>query len=151
VPPTRRDEPYAAHNFQLIVNGVSADGSAVKGSFTEISGLNVEMKVIEYRNGSEEMTVRKQPGLRTLTNLVCKRGVTGDVEFWNWIKTAIDGDVQRADGSIILNDENQVEVMRWDFTQGWACKYTGPTFNATDNSIGMETVEICHQGLQVAT
>jgi phage tail-like protein len=147
MPPTRRDEPYAAHNFQIIVNGVSDDGAAVSGSFTEIGGLDVEIKPIEYRNGSEGLTVRKQPGLRTQTNLTCKRGATGDVEFWNWIKKAIDGDVQRAEGAIILNDENQVEVMRWNFARGWPCKYTGPSFNAANNEIALETVEICIEEL----
>jgi phage tail-like protein len=151
MPPTRRDEPYAAHNFQIIVNGVSTDGAAVSGSFSEIGGLDVEIKPIEYRNGSEGLTVRKIPGLRTHTNLTAKRGSTGDVEFWNWIKQAIDGDVQRAEGSIILNDENQVEVMRWNFSRAWPCKYTGPTFNAANNEIAMETLEICIEELVLDT
>lgn len=147
MPPTKRVEPYPGHNFQLIVNGVSDDGASVSGSFAEIGGLDVEVKPIEYRTGSEGLTVRKLPGLRSHTNLTCKRGATGDVEFWNWIKRAVDGDVQRAEGSIILNDENQVEVMRWNFSRGWACKYTGPTFNASNNEIAMESIEICIEEL----
>ena len=55
--------------------------------------------------------------------------------------------MQRADGSIILQDENQVEVMRWNFSRGWPCKYTGPTFNAANNEIAMESVEICVEEL----
>jgi len=147
VPPTRRDEPYAAHNFQIIVNGISDDGSAVSGAFTEISGLEVEIKPIEYRNGNEDITVRKEPGLKTQSNLVCKRGATGDVEFWNWIQDALDGNVVRTEGAVILNDENQVEVMRWNFARGWPCKYTAPTFNAANNEIAMETLEICVEEL----
>jgi phage tail-like protein len=149
VPPTRRDEPYAAHNFQLIVNGISDDGSSVSGAFTEISGLEVEIKPIEYRNGNEDTTVRKEPGLRTQANLVCKRGSTGDTEFWEWIQDALDGNVVRTEGAIILNDENQVEVMRWTFARGWPCKYTGPTFNAANNEIAMETLEICIESLRL--
>jgi phage tail-like protein len=149
VPPTRRDEPYAAHNFQIIVNGISDDGSAVSGAFTEISGLEVEIKPIEYRNGNEDITVRKEPGLKTQANLVCKRGATGDTEFWEWIQDALDGNVVRTEGAIILNDENQVEVMRWTFARGWPCKYTGPTFNAANNEIAMETLEICIESLRL--
>ena len=149
MPPTRRDEPYAAHNFQIIVNGISDDGSAVSGAFTEISGLEVEIKPIEYRNGNEDITVRKEPGLKTQSNLVCKRGATGDVEFWNWIQDALDGNVVRTEGAVILNDENQVEVMRWTFARGWPCKYTGPTFNAANNEIAMETLEICIESLRL--
>lgn len=149
MPPVQRDEPYAAHNFQVIVNGISDDGSAVSGAFTEVSGLEVEVNAIEYRNGNEDLTVRKLPGLRTQTNIMCKRGATGHAEFWNWIKSALEGDIQRAEGAIILKDENQVEVMRWNFSRGWPCKYTGPSFNAANNEIAMETVEICVEELSL--
>jgi phage tail-like protein len=149
VPPVRRDDPYPSHNFQLIVNGISDDGAAVSGAFTEITGLEVALNAIEYRNGSEDTTVRKIPGLRTQTNLVCKRGATGDVVFWNWIKAALDGNVQRAEGAIILNDAQQSEVMRWKFARAWPCKYTGPGFNASTNEMAIEQLEICYEHLEL--
>jgi phage tail-like protein len=147
MPPVRRDDPYPGHNFQVVVQEISDDGASVSGAFTEISGLETEINGIEYRNGNEDITVRKIPGLKTFTNITCKRGATGDVEFWNWVKSAMDGDVQRREGSILLMDENQQEVMRWNFSRGWACKYTGPSFNAANNEIAMETVEICVEEL----
>jgi phage tail-like protein len=147
MPPVKRDEPYPAYNFEILVNGISDDGSAVGGAFAEISGLAVEMKPIEYRHGKMAPVVGKQPGLTSQTNLVCKRGATGHVEFWNWIKDGLNGDVKRAEGSIILNDENQAEVMRWNFKRGWPCKYSGPSFNAKTNEVAMETLEICIEEL----
>lgn len=149
MPPTRRDDPYPGFNFQVTVTGVSNNGAAVSGSFTEISGLEVEIKNIDYRNGSEANRVRRIAGLTSYANLVLKRGTTGDVEFWNWIADAIGGNIRRAEGSIMLQDENHVEVMRWNFVRGWPCKYTGPSFNAANNEIAMESVEICHEGLTV--
>jgi hypothetical protein len=35
MPPVFRDDPYTAYNFEVTVDGVSDDGQAVKGSFTE--------------------------------------------------------------------------------------------------------------------
>jgi phage tail-like protein len=147
MPTVIRNDPYPGHNFQVVVTGVSDDGSAVSGAFSEVSGLEVTIEAISYRNGNEDITVRKIAGLKTFTNITCKRGSTGHVEFWNWIKKALDGQVERADGSIILQDENQAEVMRWNFSRGWPCKYTGPTFNAANNEIAMETLEICVEEL----
>ena len=43
MPPVIRDDPYAGYNFQVIVTGVSDDGIAVSGSFTEVSGLELEV------------------------------------------------------------------------------------------------------------
>ena len=149
MPPVIRGDPYGGFNFQVTINGVSDDGSAVKGSFSEASGLETEVSPIDYRNGSEDIRVRKIPGLKKFTNITLKRGITGDIDFWNWILRAMKGQVQRADGSVLLLDENRREVMRWNFTRGWPCKWTGPGLNAANNEIAMETLEICHEGLEI--
>jgi phage tail-like protein len=151
MPPVQRSDPYASYNFLVTVNGVSNDGSAVAGSFTEASGLEFEISPIEYRNGSEPATVRKIPGLVKYTNITLKRGITGDLLFWNWVLAGVNGAVQRADGSIILLDEARNEVMRWNFRRAWPCKYTGPGLNAANNEIAMNTLEICHEGVEIET
>ncbi|MGB5758408.1 MAG: phage tail protein [Acidimicrobiales bacterium] len=147
--PTKRPDPYGGYNFQVLVTGISDDGLAVGGSFTEVGGLEVEVPAIEYRNGSDDITVRKIPGLKKFTNLTFKKGITGDVEFWNWIVEAMNGQVNRTEGSIILLDENRQEVMRWNFRRGWPCKFTGPTLNAANNEVAMETLEVCVEDLQI--
>jgi phage tail-like protein len=146
-----RNDPYPGHNFHLLVNGVTDEGDAVSCAFTEISGLETEIHVIEYRAGNMDTTVTKHPGLRSQTNLVCKKGSTGHHQFWDWIQSAMDGDVQRRDGAVILRDENQQDVMRWNFSRAWPSKYSGPSFNATNNEIAMETLEICLEDLRLET
>ena len=91
MPPYYRDDPYAGYNFEVVVNGVSDDGTAVKGSFAEDQGSRSTIDPIEYRNGSEDITVRKIPGLKKFTNIMLKRGVTGDLAFWNWIVEGMNG------------------------------------------------------------
>jgi phage tail-like protein len=149
MPAKYRDDPYPSYNFEILINGISDDGTAVKGSFAEASGLEVDIQPIEYRNGAEDITVRKVPGLKKYPNIVLKRGILGDVALWNWIQQAMDGKVQRTEGSVVLLDENKQEVMRWNFKRGWPCKWAGPGLNAKNNEIGMETLEICHEGLQL--
>ena len=144
-----RDDPYSAQNFLVTINGVLDDGQSIRGSFAEVSGLEVEITPIEYRNGSEDITVRKLPGLKKFTNIVLKRGITGDLTLWKWIKSVMDGNVQRADGTITLLNESRQAVMVWNFRRGWPCKLTGPVLNATRNEIAIETLEICHEGLEI--
>lgn len=147
MPAKFREDPYGGYNFEIVINGISDDGTAVKGSFSEASGLEVDIQPIEYRNGAEDITVRKIPGLKKFPNIVLKRGILGDVALWNWIQQAMDGKVVRTEGSVVLLDENKQEVMRWNFKRGWPCKWTGPGLNAKNNEIGMESLEICHEGL----
>ena len=149
MPLVQRDDPYSSYNFLVTVNGISNDGNQTSAGFVEVSGMEEEIGVTEYRNGNEDITPRKMPGQVKYTNIVLKRGATGDVVFWNWVREGVNGAINRADGSIILLDENRAEVMRWNFRRGWPCKYTGPSFNSANNEIAMETVEICHEGLEI--
>lgn len=149
MPPVIRDDPYGSFNFLVTINGISDDGNAVKGGFSEVSGLEVEVTPIEYRLGNESLATRKLPGIQKFPNIVLKRGMIGDLAFWNWMNRVLEGNVRRADGSIILLDENRSEVLRWNFRRGWPCKWTGPKLNAKGNEIAIETLEICHEGLSI--
>ncbi len=144
-----RDDPYSSGNFMVVIQGILEDGRSVRASFTEVSGLDVEVTPIEYRNGSEDITVRKIPGLKKFPNIVLKRGITGDLTLWQWVKTVLDGQVQRADGMITLLNDNREAVMVWRFRRGWPCKLTGPALKAKGNEIAIETLEICHEGLEI--
>ena len=57
--------------------------------------------------------------------------------------------VQRADGTITLLDESRQTVMAWHFHRGSPCKFTGPALKAKDNEIAIETLEVCHEGLEI--
>ena len=151
MPPVTRADPYTAYNFQVIVTGVSNDGKAVSGSFSEVSGLEQELPPILYRNGSEDITQRKIPGLKKFTDITLKRGITGDIDFWKWIVNGLNGQVQRTSGAIVLLDENRQEVMRWKFDRAWPIKFTGPTLHAGNNEIAMETLVICTESTLIDT
>lgn len=137
----KRDDPYAAFNYLIEIGGITA------GGFSEVSGIDAEVEPIDYRNGDEDFVKRKLPGIKKFTNVVLKRGIIGDLDVFNWIKTAMDGAVDRREGAIILRDEQRNEVMRWKFIRGWACKYMGPSLKGDSSAVAIESVEICHEGL----
>jgi phage tail-like protein len=154
MPPTRRPQPserypYPAYNFKVSVTNVDT-GDTVSGSFSEVSGLTVDVQPIEYRDGTDDSTVRKVRGLRKLSNITLKRGITGHVGFWNWILAGINGDVQRQQGYIAMLNEDRAEVMRWNFNQAWPTKYTGPSLNAKNNEIAMETLELVVEDMRIS-
>lgn len=136
-----RADPYAQFNFLVELDGLEVAG------FTEVGGLTAESDVIEYREGADEPTMRKLPGLLKYSNVTLKRGYTQNTELWEWRKTTLDGKTQRRDGSIILLDEARQEVLRWNFRNGWVSKYDGPALNSTTNEAAIESVEIVHEGL----
>jgi len=142
--PPQRDDPYKAFNFLVEIDGIARAG------FSEVSGLESETTVIEYRAGGERNAVRKLPGLTKYANIVLRRGVTQDAELSNWRKTVEDGQVDRRNGSIILRDDDGTEVVRWNFLNGWISKWQGPALHASKNEVAIETIEIAHEGLERA-
>jgi phage tail-like protein len=149
MPPTFREDPYGAYNFVVTITGVADDGATVKAGCSEVSGLEVEVTPIDYRTGNEPPRHRKYCGLQKYMNITLKRGMTGDIAMWNWIRNAMKGQVLRAQGSIVMHDEAHRPVLRWNFTRGWPCKYTGPGYNAANSETAFETVEIAHEGLSI--
>jgi phage tail-like protein len=140
-----RVDPYRGYNFLIEIDGV------IKGGFREASGLDSAQDPIEYREGNEKvLTARKLPGLTKYSNISLKRGITDDAKLWEWRKKCIDGKVERKSGSIILMNEVQEEKLRWNFTNAWPTKWTGPSFNATGNEVAIETLEIAHEGVEKA-
>ncbi|HET6420519.1 MAG TPA: phage tail protein [Geobacteraceae bacterium] len=139
-----RKDPYRSYNFLVEIDGITRAG------FRECSGLDSTQDPIDYREGGEALHVRKLPGLVKYSNISLKRGITDDAELWDWRKKAMDGTVERKNGSIILLDDTGAEKLRWNFVEGWPTKWTGPTFNATGNEVAIETLEIVHEGVTKA-
>ena len=148
---TQRNDPYGGYNFKVAVPGIAPDGDTVQASFTEVSGLEISVDPIEYRNGNDEKTPRKFSGIRKFTNITLKRGITGDIDFWKWLLEGANGKEDKREGTITMLDEDRQPVMTWKFKNGWPCKFTGPGLNAANSEIAMETVEICHEGLAIDT
>ncbi len=145
MPTGDRTDPYRAYNFLIEIDGITRAG------FRECSGLDSSQDPIEYREGSDRpLTARKLPGLVKFSNITLKWGITDDTELWDWRKKAMDGTVERKNGSIILLDDTGEEKARWNFREGWPTKWTGPSFNATGSEVAIETLEIAHEWVEKA-
>lgn len=146
--PVQREDPYAGYNFLVEIEGVTGEGPAA--GFSEVSGLGVEIEVIGYRAGNDRAgSLRKLPGVVRYPNIVLKRGVIGDTSLWEWMKQSVDGAAQKRSGSIVLLSEAREQVVRWSFFDGWPCRWDGPSLDASGSRVALETLEICHAGLEI--
>lgn len=140
---TTQADPYLGHCFRIEIQGID------RGGFSEVSGLDISNDVIEYRNGDDKSrTVSKLFGLTKYSNIVLKGGLTDDRSLFDWKDSLVKGKPERKDGcSIVLWDTEGNEKMRWNFRRAWIVKWSGPSFNATANSVAIESVELAHEGL----
>jgi phage tail-like protein len=134
-----REDPYRSFNFLVEIDGITQAG------FQECSGLDSQTASIDFRLGDDPRHVRKLTGLNTFSAISLKRGVTDSDELWRWRLTVVDGKPERRNGSIVLLDDKGAEKVRWNFSNAWPSKWTGPSFNSTGNSIAVESLEITHE------
>jgi phage tail-like protein len=145
-----RETPYGAFNY--LVSLGDQDPESVQAGFSEVSGLGVTVDVIEYRNGNEkENHPRKLPGLHRTSNVVLERGIIGDLGLFQWLKQVMAGDVAaRRTVTISMLDESRSEtVLTFRLVNAWPCRWEGPTLAANGRDVAIETLELCHEGLEV--
>jgi phage tail-like protein len=142
---TLTEDPLIGFNFLLELDG------AIAGYFTECNGVGSEHEIIEHKvvdNKGHEM-VRKIPGRLKWTDITLKRGITSDLQIWDWRQNVIEGKMKdsRKNVSITMFSRDYQPVAKWHFTNAWPSKVTGPSFKADDNSFGIEEVTIVHEGM----
>jgi len=120
--------------------------------FQEVSGLDVEAQVIEYRHGdSAVFSTLKMPGLRKFGNVTLKKGsMRSDNPFWDWFNQIKMNTIQRVPVTISLLDEQGKPTMVWTLSKAWPTKITGTDLKAEGNEVAIETIEIAHEGLTIA-
>src|SRR5262249_18411953 len=131
-----------ASNFQVEVAALGVV------AFSEVSGIGAEVDVITFRSGGD-ITARKVPGLRKFSNVTLKRGMTRDLAVWQWFRQGGQGSPTPQDVIITLLDEAQQTVVRFLLRRAWPCRWAGPTLVAGESEVAVETVELCHEGLEV--
>ncbi|MBI4203268.1 MAG: phage tail protein [Chloroflexi bacterium] len=138
--------PYAGdftgnYSFRVEIEGVDA------GLFTSVDGLSVEQEVIEYQSGGEQL-IRKLPGRLKYANITLKRGLIAPNILNDWIEQSLErsrkGEVpERKSGSIIILDQSGNDVARFNFFQGWPCRYEGPKLDSSGTGGLAEEMVIC--------
>ena len=131
--------------------GVEFQGQ-VSGAFRECTGLGSENEVVEYKASGPkgEFVIKKVPGRMKWSNITLKRGITDTMDMWQWRKLVEQGKVEEAckNGSIVMFNQKGEEMARWDFVNAWSSKISGPTANANTNEVGIEELEITHEGYE---
>ena len=141
--------PLPVFHFQVRWGGTNL-------GFAEISGLNIENQLIEYRDGlSPIYSSVKMPGIPKYGNITLKRGIVpDDNEFFDWLNTIKlnkvgDNNGARRDLIISLLNENHEPVMTWKAVNAFPVKIEGPGLKATGNEVAIESIEVAHEGLTI--
>ncbi len=136
--------PLSKFHFQVQWGGS-------KLSFTEVTGLDRQVEVIEYRAGDfKEYGKIKMPGLQKFSNITLKRGTfKGDNEFYTWLNTVQLNVIERRDLIISLLNETHEPIVTWKIKKAWPVKIQSSDLKADGNEVAIETLEVAHEGLEI--
>ena len=120
----QRKDPLTTFQFALKIDTLATGQTTA--FFKSVSGIGSETEVVEFREGGSSGTIRKLVGPTKWSNIVLKRGFTGDTTLLRWRMQIERGqaDQARMDATLILLDKSNVEVSRWTLTNAWPSKLT---------------------------
>lgn len=100
--------PLPKFYFQVKIENTEA-------AFQEVSGLDSEAQIIEYRHGDRrEFSTVKMPGIKKTGNVTLKKGVfVKDNSFWDWYSQIRMNTIERTTVVISLLDGDGNPTMVW--------------------------------------
>lgn len=120
--------------------------------FQEVTGLNSETQVIEYKGGSSPVySTTKMPGIKKFGNVTLKKGTfKGDKTLWDSYDLIRMNTHKRVTITINLLDEANAVVMTWVLLNAFPCKITVTDMKSGANEIAVETMELAHEGMSIS-
>ena len=144
----RSNDPYGNFKFALELGNIQVAG------FAECTGLQMETKVFEYKEGGNNQTTLKFPEHTGYGNITLKRGMTQSNDLIDWQLDIASGTFSKNPRTgnlsiaIVLMDEQGAEVRRWNLVRPFPVKWVGGELKATGNEVLIETLELAHEGIE---
>lgn len=119
--------------------------------FQEVSGMDKEVQVIEYRASNNPLfSTIKMPGIVKHGNVTMKRGIfVADMTFWNWMNQIKMNTIARRTVIIRLLNENNEVTMQWTLNNAWPTKVTTIDLKSDGNEVLVDSIEIAYESLQI--
>lgn len=136
--------PFRNFRFRVEIDGIAQSG------FARVVIPEGMAEAIEYREGHEALHSRKLLGRISYSNVILTWGTTLSRELYDWWRAVADGDVQRRNLAILLLDQQGNEVKRWNVRNAWPVRYAPSALDAEGSDVHTETLEIAHEGMELA-
>ncbi len=140
--------PPSAFYFTVKVDGLSSESDS---AFLEVSGLEVSIETEEIQEGGVLHPYRVPKKVKYSNTVVLKRGLVVNTNLINWCKEAMQDSfvIKTRDVSISLDSEEGEPLMTWNLKKAYPVKWSVAPFNAQQNAIVIETLELVYQSFTI--
>jgi phage tail-like protein len=138
-------DPFEASTFVVDYGGASG-----ATTFSHVDLPVAVLDEIAYRSGSDRANeTRKQPGLASYSHLVLTRGMTSNLDFWDWWESTRNGDGADRDVVVRLLDGTGQLVLTWQFRNAFPAVYRVSPLDAASSDVVLETLELAFDTMDI--
>ena len=136
--------PPVGFYFRVTFSGISDQDLDTR--FQSVSGLTLNMQTESIKEGGENRFEHHLPLRSSYQNLILKRGFVVGSRIIDWCMDTLENlVVEPADILVeLLNNEGEA-LHSWNVVHAWPIKWSVSDFNAENNSVVIETLELNYQ------
>lgn len=117
--------------------------------FQSVSGLSVDISTEAIAEGGENRFKHQMPSVPTYGKLVLKRGMFMGSLMINWVRNAVEKfQFEPANVIITLLNDLHLPVAVWQVFNAYPVKWSVTDFDAEQNTVVIETIELAYQHFQ---
>ncbi|MEH2141736.1 phage tail protein [Nostoc sp.] len=142
------------HEFNYVTTNrfyVEID-SSIAASFTECSGLSVQIQKNVFYEGGVNDQQRIYLGHTEFADVTLKRGLTDHPGFWNWMNTVFneEDETSRRNVNILIFNQAGETMMSWTLIGAIPIAWNTPALQADGMAVAIEELTLAYEGLQVS-
>lgn len=122
---------------------------SIAASFSECSGLSVQVKKNVFYEGGVNDQQRIYLGQTEFADVTLKRGITDNQGFWKWISSVFTEKSTRRNVNILVFNQAGETMMSWTLIGAIPIAWKIPGLQADGNAVAIEELTLAYEGLKV--
>src|SRR6185312_4148359 len=131
--------PFTGFSFGVEINVEGVAKQICDAAFSECDGLEMTMDVKTIREGGNNGKQIRLTGPLTYGQVTMKRGMTANLEIWDWFNLMLTDQSLRADAEVVIfAADGETERARFLLSRCVPVKLKSPPLNAKDGAVAIE-------------
>ena len=140
--------PFTNFNFAVEIRVEGVAEQICDAAFSECDGLEMTMDVKTIREGGNNGKQIRLTGPMTYGQVTMKRGMTANLELWDWFDLMLTDQSLRADAEVVIfAADGETERARFLLSRCVPVKLKSPPLNAKDGAVAIEELQLAYEKL----
>ncbi|HEY9603789.1 MAG TPA: phage tail protein [Allocoleopsis sp.] len=144
------DKKFHGQNYVTTNRFYVEIGGTIAASFSECSGLDVQIEKETYFEGGVNNQQRIFLKQTKFGDVTLKRGITDDVTFWEWLgKMLSPAKKERRNITILVFNQAGETMQAWTLVGALPVGWKTPSLQANSSTVAIEELTLAYEGLKV--